>query len=168
MKKLLSLLLAALLLLSSLALADTTLKDGESESRDASLDVPELGPMVSVEVKWGALEFAYTQAGWNPSTFTSSDVTAITPVNGSNYVELTNYSNVPVTATCSLSAMPVGVTGSVDGGGESVDVSLAACTDGASAPTHSFTVTFVPESAFDAENFSGNLATVTVSVKAAQ
>lgn len=170
MKKLISVLLAALLLLtmSSLALA-STLNDGGSDAKDASLSVPETGNIVSVEVDWGEMKFAYTQQGWNPVAATYSDATAITPVNGSNYVKLTNYSNVAVNATCTLTGIASGVTGSINGGSDTAEVPLKACTNGSDGGTCTFTVTFTPSDAFKPEsNTSMKLATVTVSVKAAQ
>lgn len=171
MKKLISILLAALLLLamSSMTLA-STLGDGGSDAKDASMSVPETDDIVSVNVDWGEMKFAYTQQGWNPATLTYSDATAITPVNGSNYVKLTNYSNVPVTATCKLTNVASGVTGSVNGGGDTATESLSACTTGSDGGTCTFTVTFAPGDSFKpAADPSMQLATVTVSVvKAAQ
>ena len=168
MKKLISLLLAALLLASmgAFALAET-LGDGSASTEEATMSVTTIDDMVSVEVNWGALEFAYTEEGWNPATRIYTEKTGITPVNGSNYVTVVNYSNVDVTVTCELSDVASGITGSVDGSGSISAHFLSACTGSDSAPAHSFTIDFTAGESFNPEGSSGRLklANVTVSVK---
>lgn len=122
MKKILTFLLAALILMSlsvtafAAELPDNATDDNKSKDITANYVAgTSAGAVYLVDIAWGSLEFTYTSASegaWNPETHTYDGASAAswTCEAGANEVKVTNHSNAAVVVSIANSNVTEGIT----------------------------------------------------------
>ena len=100
MKKIISFALALVMLLSLSTVAFAAgAGDHIGEVKGQYKDNTTTPEVISVDIRWGNMEFTYTESGshvWNPGTHTYTDNSQGTWTPADNTVKVTNHSNVDV------------------------------------------------------------------------
>ena len=171
MKKLLTLALALVMMMSLSVTAFAATNDGTSDTTidvkavySASATTPDV---ISADIAWGAMEFTYSVGGthtWDPVNHVYKDNTTATWTSSGNTVTVTNHSNVAIKAELSFVADSAysGITGSF---GEDATLLLATAvgTDKDAAPSDSANLTLSGELA-NTVTTSTKVGTITVKI----
>ena len=166
MKKIISLTLALMLILSMSTIAfaaeqsdshDVTARYEKTENEEA---------IYNVDIAWGELTFTYsehTEKTWNPDTHTYDTETSGGWDKTEASVTVTNHSNVEVTVAMALTPVEgTGVEVSLTGGNGTLAAGVEGDVAGAAAVTGKLTVSGTPNDTVTAEGIKVGEITVTI------
>ena len=178
MKKMLSLILALVLLLSLAVPAFAETNDGNKQTNiggNTNIDVKAkynsssaTSEKISVDIAWGAMEFTYNVGGtkeWNAATHQYVDNTTKNWTATGNTVTVTNHSNVAVNATLSFAKEANYST--VNGSFDKPTLNLATAVDTAVADAPKDTATLTLDGTLgDTVTTLTKIGTITVAIAA--